>query len=307
MSDGSDWYSEDYALTVGQISMATEGGGIVHPRDAAYATEGITYYAEIRNDTAQYLGPFEVDFTVDDHSIAAWGGMSHQGIEPHSAVWVHGYTDHLAVGNHTLHVRVNAGDILFRGGEQSMDIVVLEPRSRRALHEGAEEGRHGWSQRQVYIVVRDYAGAGFDSEAYVTFSGPGGEASERGQVVDGNLTLDDVWAPDDGNVVITVTTPQQEHPTIQGTTGFKADGDSIRLNFIQAKNVHTESWADMEQFTHKVGVKGSAGVDFKIWKAGIEVSYEHTWGESHTHAEQYEVWVPTGELDDLDRPSTRSR
>lgn len=300
-------FSEDYALTVGQISMTTQGGGIVHPQDAAYATEGITYYAEIRNDTAQYLGPFEVDFTVDNNSIAAWGGMSHQGVAPHQSIWVHGYTEHLAVGNHTLHVKVNAGDTLFRGGEQSMDIVVLAPHSRRAMPEGTQAGHAGWSQRQVYIVVRDYAGVGFNSEAYVTFSGPGGEASERGQVVDGNLTLDNVWVPNDGNVVINVTTQQSEHPTIQGTTGFKADGESVRMNFIQAKNVHTESWSDMDQFMDKVGVKGSAGVDFKIWKAGIDVSYEHSWGESHTHAEQYEVWVPTGELDDLDKPSTRSR
>jgi hypothetical protein len=299
-------FSEEYALTVGQITMTTEGGGIVHTQDEAYATERITYYAEIRNDTDQYLGPFEVDFTVDNNSIA-WGGMSHQGIEAHNAIWVHGYTDHLAPGQHALHVRVNPGDTLFRGGEQTLDITVLQPHSHRALQEGAEAGHDGWAQRQVYVVVRDYAGAGFNSDAYLTFSGPGGEASERGQVVDGNLTLDNVWVPTDGNVVITVTTPQQEHPTIQGTTGFKADGNSVRLNFIQAKNVHTESWSDMEQFMDKVGVKGSAGVDFKVWKAGIDVSYEHSWGESHTHAETYEVWIPTGQLDDLDKPSTRSR
>ena len=148
------------------------------------------------------------------------------------------------------------------------------------MHEGEEAGHQGWSQRQVYVVVRDYAGDGFNSEAYLTFSGPGGEASERGQIVDGNLTLDNVWVPNDGNVVITATTSQHEHPTIHGTTGFKADGESVRLNFIQAKNIHSESWSNMEQFTDKVGVKGSAGVDFKIWKAGIEVSGEHSWGES---------------------------
>jgi hypothetical protein len=306
MTDSDYGFSEDYAVSVGQISMTTEGGGIVHTQDEAYATERITYYAEIRNDTAQYLGPLEVDFTVDNNSIA-WGGMSHKGIEPHSAIWVHGYTDHLAVGNHTLHVKVNPGDTLFRGGEQTLDIIVLEPHSRRAMQEGAEAGHEGWAQRQVYVVVRDYAGAGLNSDAYLTFSGPGGEASERGQVVDGNLTLDNVWVPNDGNVVINVTTAQQEHPTIQGTTGFKADGSSVRLNFIQAKNVHTESWSDMDQFMDKVGVKGSAGVDFKVWKAGIDVSYEHSWGESHTHAETYEVWIPTGQLDDLDKPSTRSR
>lgn len=299
--------TDNYALTVGQISMSTQGGGIVHAQDAAYATEGITYYAEIRNDTDQYLGPFEVDFTVDDDSIAAWGGMSHQGVAPHQSIWVHGYTERLAVGNHTLHVRVNPGDTLFEGGQQTVDIVVLPPHSHRAMQEGTEAGHSGWAQRMVYIIVRDYAGEGFNSEAYVTFSGPGGEASERGEIVDGNLTLDNVWVPNDGNLVITVTTNQQQHPTIQGTTGFKADGDSIRLNFIQAKHVISESWSDMDGFTDKVGVKGSAGIDWKIFKFGVEVTGEHSWTESHTHAQQYEVWMPTGELDDLDKASTRSR
>jgi hypothetical protein len=307
MSDFGFGTSEGYALTVGQISMTTQGGGIVHAKDAAYATEGITYYAEIRNDTAQYLGPFEVDFTVDNNSIAAWGGMSHEGVGAHQAVWVHGYTEHLAPGNHTLHVKVNASDNLFRGGEQSLAIEVLEPHSHRTMQQGAEAGHQGWAQRQVYVVLRDFTGAGFNSEAYLTFSGPGGEASERGQVVDGNLTLDNVWVPNDGNLVITVTTQQHEHPTIQGTTSFKSEGESVHLQFIQAKSTHTESWQDMEQFTDKVGVKGSAGVDFKIWKAGIDVTYEHSWGESHSHAQTYDIWTPTDQLDDLDKPSTRSR
>jgi hypothetical protein len=298
---------DNYALTVGQITMSTQGGGIVHQQDEAYATEGITYYAEIRNDTDQYLGPFEVDFTVDSNSIAAWGGMSHQGVAPHQVVWVHGYTERLGVGNHTLHVKVNPGDTLFQGGEQSLAITVLQPHSHRAMQEGAEAGHQGWAQRQVYFIVKDYAGAGFNSEAYVTFSGPGGEASERGQIVDGNLTLDNVWVPNDGNVVITVTTHQESHPTIQGTTGFKADGESVRLSFLQAKRVISESWSDMEEFNTKVGVKGSAGIDWKIFSFGVEVTAEHGWSESHTHAQQYEVWVPTGELEDLDKASTRSR
>ncbi len=299
--------SDDYALTVGQITMTTEGGGIVHPEDAAYATEGITYYAEIRNDTHQYLGPFEVHFTVDGESIAAWGGMSHQGVPPNESVWVNGYTERLSVGSHTLHVKVEPGDTLFRGGEQTLPINVLAPRSRRTLQEGDEAGHSGWSQRQVYIIVRDYAGAGFDSEAYVTFSGPGGEASERGEIVDGNLTLDNVWVPDEGNLVLTVTTNQQQHPTLEGTTGFKVDGNSLRLNFMQGKRIIEESWSDMEEFSNKVGVTGSAGVDFKIWKFGAEVSYERTWGESHTEAQSYEVWVPTGQLEDMAHDSARNR
>jgi hypothetical protein len=302
----SQSFSEDYVLTVGQITMTTQGGGIVHPEDAAYATEAITYYAEVRNDTNQYLGPLEVDFTVDQNSIA-WGGMSHQGVGPHQSIWVHGYTDHLAVGNHTLHVKVNPGDTLFRGGEQSLAITVLQPHSARSMQQGAEAGHAGWTQRQVYIVVKDYSGAGFNSEAYATFSGPGGEASERGQIVDGNLTLDNVWVPNDGNIVLTVTTQQHAHPTIQGTTRFKADGDSIRLAFQQRYEIIQESWADQEEFQNKVGVLGHVGADFKILRLGADISYEHSWGETHSHAEQYEIMLPTAVLEDLDMPSTRNR
>ena len=55
-------------------------------------------------------------------------------------------------------------------------------------------------------------------------------------------------------------------------------------------------------------VSGSdAGLDFKVLKLGVDVSAEHGWGESHTHSESYEVWIPDGHLEDLDKASTRSR
>jgi hypothetical protein len=58
-------------------------------------------YARSATTRSQYLGPLEVDFIVDNNSIAAWGMMSDQGIGPHQAIWMHG----IPITSRSSHIR----------------------------------------------------------------------------------------------------------------------------------------------------------------------------------------------------------
>jgi hypothetical protein len=303
--------SEVYRLDIGEITMQTEGGGIVHTESEAFATEKVTYYAAVVNNTDQYLGPFEVDFTVDDHDIA-WGGMSHQGVPAGESVWVHGQTEHLAPGWHTLHIRVNTGDDLFQGSEQSVQLHVLEPRTRRAMHDGQESHHEGWKRRQVYLAVEDFAGEPFDQkEAYVTFSGPGGEASERGFIEGGRLTLESVWAPTTGSVTLEVLTGQQvalaHGGRISGTTNFTITeearqpgqemwGSPLQMSFYQIRKETKTTVGHASEHNNKIGGSAKGGLDFKIWSAEAELTYEHGWSESESESTEITIWSATPNL-----------
>lgn len=297
---------DDYRLEIGPIQMHTEGGGIVHPEDAAFATEKVTYYAEVQNNTMQFLGPFEVDLTIDGGTIA-YGGMSHQGLQAGQTMWAQGSTDHLAVGNHQLHVTITPGDTLFQGAQQTLDINVLPAHDRRAMHEGTEAGHTGWSQRQVYLTLKDYSGAGFTTQAYVTFSGPGGDVSHQAEVSDGDCTLDNIWVPNEGTLRIAINSGQTQHPTLHGTAGFKVEGESVRVGFIQQHMVHQMNHTDLETWNNHFSTQLHAGADFKIFKFGADVTYEHEWGGSSSDSDTWEVWTPTENLEDEAHASTRNR
>jgi hypothetical protein len=286
----------DYRLDISQITMRTEGGGIVHAEDEAFATEKVVYYAEVSNHTDQFLGPLEVSFLVDGKDIG-WGGMSHQGIGAGETHWFNGFTDHLSPGNHTLHIKIVPGDTLFDGGEQSVDLRVLEPKSRRAMPEGQEQGHSGWEQRQVYLWVEDFRGKGLPhGEAYVTFSGPGGEAAERGSVVDGDLTLDNVWTPKEGNIRLVIATQQSGNRQLQGGTHFAVGGESLHLAFSQDKEIVKRTASSAQEVATMVGATGSIGVDFKIFSLGAEVTTEHSWSETHEEGVEFDIWLPTDAL-----------
>ncbi|MGH9244069.1 MAG: hypothetical protein ACRD29_07085 [Acidimicrobiales bacterium] len=291
----------EYRLDIGEITMKTEGGGIVHAEDEAFATEKVVYYARVDNFTDQFLGPFEVDFLIDGQKLG-WGGMSHQGIAVGQSEWFQGFTDRLSVGNHTLHIKIDTGGAtvdtgdstaLFEGGEQTVHLRVLEPASHRAMGEGEEYGKTGWFQRQVYLWIEDFRGQGLPrGDAYVTFSGPGGEASERGQVVNGDLTLDSVWVPNEGNIRLVVATQQLGGKQLTGGTNFALKGDSVRMAFTQEKRIENKSASEAKQLAASLAVKGSYGVDFKIFKAGVEVTATASASETWTEGVSYEVWLP---------------
>lgn len=286
----------DYRLDIGDITMRTEGGGIVHAEDEAFATEKVIYYANVVNHTDQFLGPLEVSFLVDNQDIG-WGGMSHQGIGPGDSHWFNGSTDTLSVGNHTLHIKIEPGDNLFQGGERSVNLRVLEPRSRRAMAEGSERDHAGWEQRQVYLWIEDFRGRGLlKGDAYVTFSGPGGEASERGTVVDGDLTLDNCWVPREGNIRLVISTQQNGDRNLSGGTHFAISGDSLHLAFTQDKQVVTRTANSAREVSSTVGVTGTYGVDFKVFSAGLEITTEQSWSETHEEGVEYTVWLPENTL-----------
>ncbi|MGH9117550.1 MAG: hypothetical protein ACRD0A_06645 [Acidimicrobiales bacterium] len=287
----------DHKLEISQITMQTEGGGIVHAEDEAFATEKVVYYAQVSNDTDQFLGPIEVRFLIDGQDVG-WGGMSHIGIGPGESEWFQGSTDTLSVGQHTLHIEVEPGDTLFEGGEQTITLNVLAPKSRRAMDEGEESGDTGWKQRQVYLWIEDYTGAPMASgEAYIVFNGPGGETAERGEVVDGRLTLDNRWTPTGGQIHLTVVSDGR---TLTGGTNLSdidEGDDTVQKSFSQAKAINKMTARTAREAAAKVGITGSYGVDFKVFSAGVEVSTEYSESVTHEEGVEYEVWVPKNILE----------
>lgn len=286
----------EYKLEISQITMQTEGGGIVHAEDEAFATEKVVYYAEVANNTDQFLGPIEVRFLIDGQDVG-WGGMSHMGIAAGQSEWFQGSTDTLSVGQHTLHIEIEPGDTLFEGGEQTIQLNVLKPKSGRAMGEGEEAGHTGWEQRQVYLWIEDYTGAPMSSgEAYIVFSGPGGETAERGEVVDGRLTLDNRWTPNNGQIHLTVVS---EGRTLTGGGNFVVEQgvDSVQRAYTQAKHIEKKTARTAKEAAAKVGVTGTYGVDFKVFSAEVEVSAEYSESVTHEEGVEYEVWVPKNILE----------
>ena len=255
------------------------------------------YYAEVANNTDQFLGPIEVRFLVDGQDVG-WGGMSHMGIAAGQSEWFQGSTDTLSVGQHTLHIEIEPGDTLFEGGEQTITLTVLQPKSQRAMDEGEEAGHSGWKQRQVYLWVEDYTGAPMASgEAYIVLNGQGGETAERGEVVDGRLTLDNRWTPNGGQIHLTVVS---EGRTLTGGTNLADIDDSdesLQKSFTQAKTIKKMTASTAKEAAAKVGITGSYGVDFKVFSAGVEVTSEYSESVTHSEGVEYEVWVPKNVLE----------
>lgn len=311
-SSVDDHNPNNYRLEVGPVSMYTEGGEIVHAEDEAFATEKVNYWAEVVNSSEQYLGPFEVQFLIDGNDIG-WGGSSQIGLQAGESFWAQGSTDTLEVGNHRLSVKIESGEPgLFVGSEQAIDLRVLPPRSRRSMEEGDEAGREGWSQRMVYITLRDFAGQGINGEAYLEFSGPGGRSAERGQVEQGDLTLDNPWVPTvDGNMNITVRTDIAGGMTITGNGSIDDNEGGIVKSFTQGKRVMPVTITDQEDFRFMLSERGQIGVDFKLFGLGasgeFEIASEQEWTESHSEATTYEVWIPETYFDDQAHDTTRSR
>jgi hypothetical protein len=298
---------QDYRLDVSQITMQTEGGQIVHREDEAFATERVFYFAEVVNNAAGFLGPFEVHFMVDGQQVG-WGGMSHQGLTFGESFWAEGYTDPLRVGAHTLAIKIESFEPeLFASSESEYELNVLPPRSRGSVADGDEDELAGWAVRDVVLSIKDYEGGMVDGDIYVEINDPRHRVAYRAVVEQGSVNFaEQTRAPEHGgSFVLTVTTSGGR--TLSGGGAFDDGEGPIVKTYVEEKRIETHTFQTEEQWQAMIGTTLSAGVDIKIFSFGAEVTGEYTWGETITQGREYEIWIAQSKLTDQENESARNR
>jgi hypothetical protein len=283
----------DYSVHVDTVSLQTEGGGVVHPNSEVYDTERLACSVLVTNLAPNETGLLSVSWLLDGSEVM---GETHAGIQALGSEWLR-YRDYLTIpaGHHEVAVQVTPEDTtLVNGGSSTIAFNVVPNPHHRAMPEGKEAYHEGWAQADVHIRIDNWQGHAIQTgEAVIQFSGHGGETSgERGAIEDGLLTYDQLWVPSgQGTVRLWVTLPEGTVNQLHGTADTTLADGVIRLAFTQDHTRETMSHSEAKTRADKLGGKVSGGLDFKIWKAGAEVSYEHLWQSTDTDTETYEIWI----------------
>ena len=184
---------------------------------------------------------------------------------------------------------------------------MLQPRSRGSVDEGDEHELDGWTPRNLNLFVKDFAGRGVDGTVYVEINDGRHRVAYRGEVEDGAVSIaESVRAPQsEGSLILTIHSRGGRQMSGGGT--FDDGTGSITKTYVESKRVETHTFQTEEQWEAMVGTTVSAGLEFKVFKFGAEVTGEYHWGETITSGVEYEMWFPQGTLEDEERSSARQR
>ena len=101
-----------------------------------------------------------------------------------------------------------------------------------------------------------------------------------------------------GNVFVSLTLRREVHPKLSQNLGYKNVGSSKTLIIEateEAMSVEMSALSGRKVLDSK-GVKGSLGIDYKIFKASTELTSSKSVEESSQEAVKYVVYYPKGTL-----------
>ncbi len=174
-------------------------------------------------------------------------------------------------------------------------VITISPARRAAILR-----RAGWKQADILVSVRDYLGAPLmGHRLFAEFKAPGVAAvTQAGNIEGGAISWGNVWLKPEG--IVRFLAVRLERPSIvpEGVIHYRLpDRGSLRFQLAQRSTEVAVTARSSEEAAAKVGATGSAGVDFKIFKIGGEVSTER--GRTTTTGLEYswKIILPTAVFD----------
>jgi hypothetical protein len=174
--------------------------------------------------------------------------------------------------------------------------VITISRARRA----AILRRAGWRQVNVSVTARDFLGAPLSGhKLFAEFKAPGvATVTEAGDIAGGAISWVNVWLKPEGTVRFLAV--HLGHPSIvpTGVMFYKLpDHGLLRFQLTQRFTEVTVTASSSEEAAEKIGATGSAGVDFKIFRIGGEITGERGRTTTTTRELSWKIILPQAVFD----------
>ncbi len=283
-----------------QFFFQTEGEGFAHEHGEASSAEKVYVFMELENDDVNETGPFSVTFTAAGQYVS---GATHQSLQPSTTEEEWFTVGPLHEGEHELRVTLESEDPAgFEWAEPTVDAVlyvtVKQARSS-AIPDDTEHSRD-WAYVNILINADDFLekplrGGRFYARITDT---DGKTAAHDGEVDEGILSIPGVWAPKkDATLTLYVDALHgDDYLRLEGSGDFNVTGDAVKFRAAQGFQDITVSASDSATAAHKAGVKGSAGIEWKIIKVGGEYASEDSTSHTTGRSEEWTIRVPRENL-----------
>jgi hypothetical protein len=160
--------------------------------------------------------------------------------------------------------------------------------------------RGGWKQANIIVTARDYLGEPLRGHKLLAeFKAPGvADVVQGGDISGGAISWVNVWLKPEGTVRFFAVRLGRPSIAPEGVTHYRVpDRGPLRFQLTQRSTEVTVTATSSEEAAVKVGATGSAGIDYKIFKVGGEVSKER--GRTTTTGLEYswKIILPTAVFD----------
>jgi hypothetical protein len=283
-----------------QLFFQTEGEGFAHEHGEANSAEKVYVYLELENDEYNETGPFGVTFTAGGQYVS---GATHQSMQPSTSDEEWFTAGPLHQGQQELKVTLESEDPATYEWdtptvEASLWVDVLPARGS-AIPDDSEHGRD-WAYVNIIVNADNFLekplrGGRFYARITDT---DGKTAAHDGEVDEGILSIPGVWAPKkDATLTLYVDALHgDEYLRLEGSGDFNVTGDAVKFRAAQGFQDITVSASDSETAASKAGVKGSAGIEWKIIKIGGEYASETSESRTTGHSQEWTIRVPRENL-----------
>lgn len=171
------------------------------------------------------------------------------------------------------------------------EIITVSAREKERILKKA-----GWKQKNVIMTLKDFRGEPLRGHmVYAQFKAPGVAAvTEGGEVKGGSMIWSNVWLKPEGTVRLLAVRLGTPAVVPEGIVFYKLSARSpLKLEAVQGSKEMTVTAATSEEAATKVGAKGTAGVDFKVFSVGGEVSTEKEKKRGVSLSKTWKVILPT--------------
>jgi N-acetylmuramoyl-L-alanine amidase len=173
-------------------------------------------------------------------------------------------------------------------------ITIPKARITKILKDG------GWKQTNIIITLKDFRGEPLRGhKVFAEFKAPGvAPVVEGGEVTGGSMTWSDIWLKPEGTLRLLAASSGKPAIVPQGVTHYRLpDKGPLKLEAVQKSREVTITAATSAEAAVKVGVKGTVGVDFKIFEVGGEVSGESDMKKGTAREISWKIVLPESTFD----------
>ena len=174
-------------------------------------------------------------------------------------------------------------------------VITISPARRAAILRSS-----GWKQVNISVTVRDFLGAPLRGhKVFAEFKAPGVAAvTEAGDIAGGAISWVNVWLKPEGTVRFLAVHLGRPSVVPEGVIHYRLpDRGPLRFQLTQRFSEVTVTATSSEEAAEKIGAKGSAGIDYKIFKIGGEISAERGRAMTTTREFSWKIILPQATFD----------
>ncbi len=175
------------------------------------------------------------------------------------------------------------------------EVITVSAARRASLLKGA-----GWRQTNIIVTLIDFRGEPMGGmRAFAEFKAPGvAPVTEASDVAGGAVQWSGVWLQPEGTLRLLAVSTGAPATVPQGVTFYRLpEKGPLKFKAVQKSTEVTVSAKNSQEAADKVGVKGTMGVDFEVFKIGGEVSGETSTKTGTEVSLTWKVVMPTGALE----------